>query len=934
MADQTGPDRTEPVLVGRDVELRDLRVFLARCAAGGGALLVTGEPGVGKTALLEATAAAAAWSGMRVLQAAAGVQFEAGMSGAGRTQVVLPLVDGLDGLEPTHRAALSVALGLGVGPATDRLVVATALLSLLRRAAARQPLLLVVDDLQWIDRASATVLGIVARRLTGTRVALLTAQRTDDESFFERVGLPSMVVGPLSDASSVGLVTGRYPALAPAVRDRLVMDAGGIPLALLELPRELSSAQLSAHETLPGTLPLSRHLQLVFAARIAGLPERTRQLLLLAALDGSGDLRVTRPAGPAGGGAEAAGEHLAPAERAGLLSVDPTAQRLTFGHPLIRAVVAVATAGQRRAAHRVLAELFADDPDVCTWHLTEAALGPDEQVAAQVEAAAYRVLQRGDAVAAVRGLIRAAELSLDGARRARRLSEAAYVGASDFGAMASGAALLRQAHDADPGQQDALSPAVAAAFLMVNGDGNVDTAQRLLLSALDAHPAGQSDHVVEEAFHTLFVVCWNGSRPQWWAASRAALARHGTALPPLLRIMLTTGADPARVTGDALRQIDSAVADLHLHPDFVHVQRVFFAATFVDRVDDCRQALQRVIHEGAADDGSVPAISAMVFLSLAEFMTGRWQQSRRHADRGVELADRLGYTMLRWAGWYVQALLAATRGEDAQIEAVLAQLAQWALPRGILMVKRYMAHVAGLAALGSGDCETAFHSCTAISPPGTFPAYEPFALWVVLDLVEAAERTGRHDAAVAHVAAAQAAGIPAISSRLALQCAAAAALVAPGDLAGPLFEQALATPDAERWPFDLARVELAYGEHLRRRRATTAARRHLAAAIAGFDGLGAGRCRDRAKAELQATGQTRHSLEAGDPLALTPQEREIALLEATGRTNRQIGQQLYLSPRTVSAHLYRVFPKLAVTSRAGLRDALSALPPPLRSSFD
>lgn len=245
-----------------------------------------------------------------------------------------------------------------------------------------------------------------------------------------------------------------------------------------------------------------------------------------------------------------------------------------------------------------------------------------------------------------------------------------------------------------------------------------------------------------------------------------------------------------------------------------------------------------------------------------------------------------------------------------------------------------MAHVAGLAALGRGDVESAFSSCASISPPGTFPADEPFALWVVLDLVEAAERSGRHDAATAHVAAARAAGIEAISSRLALHCAAAAALVAPGDLAGPLFEQALATPDAAAWPFDLARVELAYGEHLRRRRAPTSARRHLVAAQAVFDHLGARPWGDRARAELRATGLTRQSTGAGDPLALTPQEREIAMLAATGRTNRQIGDQLHLSPRTVGAHLYRVFPKLTVTSRAGLRDALSALAPSGPSSSD
>jgi len=207
----------------------------------------------------------------------------------------------------------------------------------------------------------------------------------------------------------------------------------------------------------------------------------------------------------------------------------------------------------------MLAELFAADPDVCTWHLTEAALGPDEQVAAQVEAAADRVLQRGDAVAAVRALIRAAELSPEGPARARRLSGAAYVGASDVGALASSAALLRQARVADPSQEDSLSSAVAAAFLMVNSDGDIDTAHLLLVAALDAHPAGSADHVVEEALNTLSMLCFNSGRRDWWESLQAAVQRHSATLAPAFVLMAATVADPARVSGAVLEQIDQAV---------------------------------------------------------------------------------------------------------------------------------------------------------------------------------------------------------------------------------------------------------------------------------------------------------------------------------------------------------------------------------------
>ena len=282
-------------LIGRDGELEILAGFLEQAAAEGGAFLLVGEPGAGKTALLDAAADAAEETGIQVLRAG-GVEFEADLTYSGLNQVLLPVFGQFERLGATHRDALNVALGYGDGPPPDRLLVSTATLAVLLQAAAARPVLMVVDDLPWLDRASAGVLGFVARRLAGSRVGFLAALRPGEESFFERAGLPQHELEPLDEQAANALVSSCFPELVPRVRLRVVAEAQGNPLALLELPAMLSGAQRTAAEALPVVLPLSRRLQALFASRAADLPEPARWLLLLAVLDGSGDLRVLQAA--------------------------------------------------------------------------------------------------------------------------------------------------------------------------------------------------------------------------------------------------------------------------------------------------------------------------------------------------------------------------------------------------------------------------------------------------------------------------------------------------------------------------------------------------------------------------------------------------------------------------------------------------------------
>ena len=302
-------------------------------AVRGGALLVSGDAGVGKTALLDVAALHAEAAGTRVVRAV-GAEFEAEVSFSGLNLVLHPLLDGLSMLPPMYRHALSVALGLDAGAPADRLVVSNAVLGLLRDAAVTRPLLVVVDDLPWLDRASSLVLASAVRRLAGTRVGFLAALRTEAESFFDRAGLPSYELEPLDDAAATSLLEQRFPALAPQVRERLVAEAQGNPLALLELPIALRDAE-PARRQLADVLPLTDRLQAVFASRIQALPAPTIDLLLIAVLDGTGDLRVLEAAAPGEPGLD----DLAAAERARLVHIDESAARLVFRHPLIRSAV-------------------------------------------------------------------------------------------------------------------------------------------------------------------------------------------------------------------------------------------------------------------------------------------------------------------------------------------------------------------------------------------------------------------------------------------------------------------------------------------------------------------------------------------------------------------------------------------------------------------
>jgi len=910
-------DDTLP-LIGRDDEIALLRSFIDRAITHGDALVLAGEAGVGKTVLLDAAAASAADLGVRTVRVA-GSQFEVDDSFAGLQQIVEPFLAHLPRLAEPQQAALRRALNLTEGSSADRLLIANATRQLLVEAAAAGAILLVVDDLPWIDKVSAMILGFLGRRLAGHRIGLLASARTGDEGFFDRTGLRVLDVQPLSDTAAADLLAERYPALTPRIRQRLLAEARGNPLALLELPVALGEAGNTAPSPPPGTLPLTRRLQTVFAGRIVDLPDRTRHALLVTVLDGSGDLRTLT--------ADEI-DDLGPAERMHLMSLDRAAGRLYFRHPLIRsAIVELSTSAERRAAHTLLAGRRASEPARHAWHLAEAATGPDEHVAALLQQVAHTNLFRGDSVGAITQLLRAADLSPAGTARSSRLAEAAYLGAIVTGDLRDVPALLDAARAADPRHGGALAGAVAGAYHLLNESGDIDNAHRLLAGAIEALPdPGDADNkTLIEALYTLLMVCFFGGRPQLWPAFHTAVDRLRPHPPQLLSILSHTFSDPAHRAGAVVDRLDAAIGRLHNETSPARIVRTAIAGSYLDRIGDCREPLWRAVRHGRDGGAVTSAIEALFLLANDAYFTGRWDELGPITDEGLALCDTHHYRLLRWPGLFLRALVAGARGDQQTSRTLTEEMTRWAAPRRAGALLAYVSHIKTLAALSRGDFDAAFRYAGQISPAGRFAPHAPNALLLIMETVEAAARSGRPAEATAHVAAARAARIDTLSPRLALAVAGATAMAASDQEHPGLFELALRTPDADRWPFDLARIRLAYGERLRRTNAPAAARDHLSAALDTFEQLRASPWALRASNELRATGAHRPGPQAAR--TLTAQQHQIASLAAAGLSNKEIGERLFLSSRTVGYHLYQIFPKLGVTSRAALRDALDDLPP-------
>ncbi|WP_187414163.1 AAA family ATPase [Nonomuraea sp. PA05] len=867
-------------IIGRERELTALRQTIDRAPGGPPNLVLHGDPGVGKSVLLRAAIGYAGERGMRVL-GGSGFESEAQLAFAGLHQLFAPVLAYLDRVEPFHRDTLLRVLGMRDGAAPDRLAISVASLAVLAAVAEDGPVLIAVEDAHWVDHPTREVMMFILLRLQPYDLRAVFARRPLTATERVTPGVRMLEVGPLDDEAAGRLLDLLHPGLPPSVRARVLAEAAGNPLAITELPQTSAGVDL-----LPTGASLRTRLETGFAGRLLELAPRIRTTLLVAALDGD---RLHHRA-------ELSPYELQEAERAGLVTRDSTPSGLRFRHPLVRsAIIKTASPEETREAHAVLAEQHQADPELRMWHLAAATVEPDEGVAAEIEKAARAVSLRGGSGLAVKALQRAAELTPAPAARAARLERAAEL-AGESGQLDLAHTLLDEArrHLDDPARALALR-----AQILLLRDGDLDAARRLLRGDPGA---GALVRVMAASY---------AQDPEEWAEITKVVAGCGDADAQLLHDVFLGAGTATRVR--------TALDELPADSPPGRVAALCRAATWMDLLPDYRDRI-RALTEGEAGQGAVTHAAGGYWLAAHDhFLAGQWDDAESAANAGLDLCVRhdlelLAHDLRCSLGW-----IAAARGDADSAREYSRTVEQWAAPRGSGLHLSLVARNLALAAMAHGDYETAYAYWTSISPPGVIPAYVAYAPWAVFELVESAVRTGRTAEAEAHAAAA--APLADRAPRLRLHVMAARALVAPEEEAVPLFKAALALPRTERWPFDHARVRLALGELQRRRLQPGEARPELRRAADLFAAVGATAWRQRAEQELRATGVA-VSQRPNAAHGLTAQQLEVARLAASGLSNKEIGERLFLSSRTVSAHLYRIFPKLGITSRAALRDAL------------
>ena len=908
-------------LTDRQAERGALDQLASAVRAGGSRVLVVcGEPGVGKSALLDYLAGQAA--GCRVVRAA-GVESEMELAFAGLHQLLTPVLDRVDQLPGPQREALRTAFGLSAGPAPERFLVGLAVLGLVSEAAEGQPLICVVDDEQWLDRASVQALGFVARRLAADPVGLVFAARVPGP---ELEGLPELLVGGLGEGDARALLDSALAGpVDERVRDLIVAETRRNPLALLELPRGLAPAELAGGFGLPAAVSLPGRIEESFRRQLDGLPPETRRLLLLAAADPSGDpLLVWRAAERLGIRVRAS----APAATAGLVEFGV---RVRFRHPLVRsAAYRSMPVEMRQEMHRALAESTdpAADPDRRAWHRAQAAAGPDEEVAAELERSAGRAQGRGGLAAAAAFLERAALLTSDPARRAQRLLEAART-KRDAGDLDAALGLLVGAED-----QGSLDAGQAAEIERLRGQiafdqGRITDAVRMLLRAARLlepfDPALARETHLESLWAAIYAA--DPGRPH---GVREA-ARAAQAAPP--------GPDPPRAVDVVLDAVALLVTQGHAAAATA-LSRALELLTGLDA--DAAEARRWLWLAGGRASGMVIALElwdfeswqalaarqvrvarelgalvqlqfALNFLARVHILTGEVSAAERLIDEDRLIAEATGNPP---AG-YAALILAAWQGREQEAAGLIQAAMREATGRGASRLAGAAGYASVVLDNGLGRYDAARDAAREV-----FQRDHPaLSHMVVAELAEAAARTGDTDLVRAtldwlseRTRVSRTEWVLGIEARV-------QALLGDGPAADEFYRESVERLGRTRIRAELARSRLLYGEWLRRQGRRGAAREQLRAAHQMLDEMGMTAFAERARRELRATGETARKRTApadrgaAGSAALTTQEALVARLARDGLSNPEIGARLFISPGTAKYHLSNVFTKLGISSR-------------------
>ncbi|GII32483.1 helix-turn-helix transcriptional regulator [Planotetraspora mira] len=888
---------TPHALVGRDAELRDLMALLDGLKEGGGALVLSGAAGVGKSALLGVAAAEAAVRGVRVLTAT-GVAAEA---------------------QVPYEGLRRLLAGVGFGPGDlegEPFRAAMAVLHRLSALAVDMPVVVVVEDAHWLDEPSWEALAFVGRRLRSDAVVLLATLRddADAQARLAASGLPTLTVPPLTDQAAAELLARVAPDLGIALRARVLAEAAGNPLALMEFAA-LASRQ--DQELLASSrLPLTERLERAFAQALAVLPEETRILALVAAVNEDDAIEENTRAASLLAGAPIEGAALVPAIRAGLVVAD--AVRVGFRHPLIRSAIVQAAGGDRlRDAHAALAAVLADDDDRRIWHRAAAATSYDDDIAASLAAAAMRANARG--ASGLEALERAAYLSADPARRGARLVDAAIM-AMDLGDRAALERLVGRAEDADLAPIDrsrlAYIRGIALHYVWTGVDRLSD-----LAGFLDEMRARDGSAIALRWLATVSMR-WFFSNPTQDDRAPLLAAIERLDVPPDHPQIVTSLAliAPVERGRQSLSRLDALSRASWVSPP--DLQQLGMAANAVG-VFPLGARLYAEAIAGMRARGP--------FGLLAQALVGQATLAARLADTRlgiVAAAEARALAMeTRQPQWMltvdaVSAEIHALRGDTSTARDLAAQAERAFLSAGAHPMLALVQLARGAAELADGSYDAAWDALRPIFDPTEISYNQYMRLWALPHLAEAALLSGRQEKlrALADELAPiiEESGSPIGHVALAY----VKAVTAPDETAEELFTRAL-RDDLVGWPFERARLRHAWGAWLRRQRRPAEARTPLRAAAEAFDAHGAVPWSERALRELRASGERiRRKHDTRD--RLTAQELQIAQLVADGLTNRDIGQRLFVSPRTVSTHLSRIFPKLGITTRGELSRLMTA----------
>ncbi len=903
------------VLIGRESQCARLDELLDRARLGrSGALVIRGEAGIGKTALLEYAARRA--EDMTVVRAL-GVESEVELEFSALLDVCRPLFDRLGELPEQQAEALRGAFGLGPALALDRFAIGAATLGLLAAAAEERPLLVLVDDAHWLDPASADALLFATRRLHADRAVLLFAVRDGDDRSFEGDGIEATTLIGLERREASRLLES-YVDVSSSVADRLYKATGGNPLALVELPRLLSAGQLSGTEPLQEPLPAGTSVERAFARRAEALPDDARRALLVAAVStSSASEMIVLALEMLGLGAAS----LEPSEDAGLVRI--VDGRLEFRHPLVRsAVFHGAAPSERRAAHRALADACGDaGPEECAWHLAEAALGPDEGVAAALEEAAQGALRRSGYAAAATALERAARLTNDHVVRVRRLAAAAD--AAWRAGRTEAAALL-----VDETLAGAEDPALRAEALRLRGAveyfmGRGDTAADAFLEAvtlLEGSDAAGAVAAAADAVNALIRIRKPERALEIAQTARSLAPEDGGEVDLEATVALAFAlcfnaryaeAEPHLRRADELFRASTAV------PGPLQAGRVSTALGWLGRHGEAHTYLAATVDRARAAGavGSLPhLLSGSAWQALH---VGRWNEAEADASEAFELAEQLGQPVTAAQALGVITWVHALRGNEAGLREFGDETRRRAQVLGFRLYELLVSLCQALLGLGVGRVEEAIGYLEEFARHANERGLYVAGVSPELELAEAFIRAGRStdaEAVLASFEQSQLASVPFVAA-LAERCR---GLLADADGMDAHFLNALVLHELSQSPFALARTQLSYGERLRRAGRRVDAREQLRAALELFEQLGAASWAERARSELRASGETLRRRDSVEAEQLTPQELQIALQVAEGKTNKEVGAALFLSHKTIEFHLGRIYRKFDFHSRAEL----------------